>query len=94
MRYFELRFIHIVVETSSDIGKCGFGGRSDTENGYRTAKGGINKDRLNPMYSPHHHLHYNAFYAARNATVQFLIDKGNQHLYNNWNELSLILSMN
>ncbi|XP_052084687.1 von Willebrand factor A domain-containing protein 7-like isoform X2 [Mytilus californianus] len=63
-------------KTSGDIdqGKCGFGGRNDPENGYRTAIGGINKDSLDPKYSPHHHLHYQAFYAARNATVQFLID--------------------
>ncbi|XP_076080108.1 von Willebrand factor A domain-containing protein 7-like [Mytilus galloprovincialis] len=53
-------------------GKCGFGGRDDTENGDRTAKGGINKDRLDPKYSPHHHLHYNAYYGARKATENFL----------------------
>ncbi|VDH93839.1 Hypothetical predicted protein, partial [Mytilus galloprovincialis] len=63
-------------KTNGDFGqgKCGFGGKKDTENGNRTAIGGINKDRLDPKYSPHHHLHYQAFYAARNATVQFLID--------------------
>ncbi|CAC5404391.1 unnamed protein product [Mytilus coruscus] len=63
-------------KTSSDIdkGKCGFGGSSDTQNGQRTAIGGINKDRPDPKYSPHHHLHYQAFFAARKATEQFLID--------------------
>ncbi|VDI29107.1 Hypothetical predicted protein [Mytilus galloprovincialis] len=58
-----------------DQGKCGFGGSTDTENGFRTAKGGINKDRLDYTYSPHHHLHYKAFYSARKATEQFLIDQ-------------------
>ncbi|CAG2248625.1 unnamed protein product [Mytilus edulis] len=58
-----------------DQGKCGFGGSTDTENGFRTAKGGINKDRLDSKYSPHHHLHYKAFYAARRATEQFLVDQ-------------------
>ncbi|XP_052084991.1 von Willebrand factor A domain-containing protein 7-like [Mytilus californianus] len=64
-------------KTSGDIGKgkCGFGGSDDTENGDRTAKGGINKDRLDPKYSPHHHLHYKAFYAARKATELFLRDE-------------------
>ncbi|XP_076080109.1 von Willebrand factor A domain-containing protein 7-like [Mytilus galloprovincialis] len=57
-----------------DQGKCGFGGSTDTENGFRTAKGRINKDRLDSTYSPHHHLHYKAFYAARKATEQFLVD--------------------
>ncbi|VDI79844.1 Hypothetical predicted protein [Mytilus galloprovincialis] len=63
-------------KTSGDIdkGKCGFGGSSDTENGQRTAIGGINKDRPDSKYSPHHHLHYQAFFAARKATEQFLID--------------------
>ncbi|XP_052084364.1 von Willebrand factor A domain-containing protein 7-like [Mytilus californianus] len=63
-------------KTSGDMdkGKCGFGGSSDTENGQRTGTGGINKDRLDPKYSPHHHLHYQAFFAARKATEQFLID--------------------
>ncbi|CAG2240107.1 HDDC3 [Mytilus edulis] len=37
----------LLIETDGDIdkGKCGFGGSSDTENGQRTAVGGINKDR-------------------------------------------------
>ncbi|XP_063436345.1 von Willebrand factor A domain-containing protein 7-like [Mytilus trossulus] len=63
-------------KTSGDIGngKCGFGGSDDTENGYRTANGGINKDRLDPKYSPHHHLHYSAYDAAKKATELFLVD--------------------
>ena len=66
------------VETSGDIGKgkCGFGGSDDTDNGYRTANGGINKDRLDPKYSPHHHLHYSAYNAAKKATELFLVDQG------------------
>lgn len=70
--------VHLIVETNDnfDQGKCGFGGSTDTENGFRTAKGGINKDRLDSTYSPHHYLHYKAFYAARRATEQFLVDRG------------------
>ncbi|XP_071140760.1 uncharacterized protein [Mytilus edulis] len=64
-------------KTSGDIGKgkCGFGGSDDTDNGYRTANGGINKDRLDPKYSPHHHLHYSAYNAAKKATELFLVDQ-------------------
>ncbi|OPL21359.1 hypothetical protein AM593_03731, partial [Mytilus galloprovincialis] len=64
-------------KTSGDIGKgkCGFGGSDDTENGFRTATGGINKDRLDPKYSPHHQLHYSAYTAAKKATELFLVDQ-------------------
>lgn len=57
-------------------GKCGFGGSSDDNNGVTTARGGLNKDQDNPSYSPHHHLHYNAYSAANEATFQFFIDPG------------------
>ena len=57
-------------------GKCGFGGSSDTDNGKRAASGGINKDRLDPEFSPHHFLHIKAFEAARKAAYEFLIDPG------------------
>lgn len=42
----------------------------------KTASGGINKDRLDATYSPHHHLHFKAYLAAEEATFQFLIDPG------------------
>lgn len=78
----------LLIETDGDIdkGKCGFGGSSDTENGQRTAVGGINKDRPDSKYSPHHHLHYQAFFAARKATEQFLIDPGTSILIESTNE--------
>ena len=61
-------------------GKCGYGGSSDTENGLKTASGGINKDRLDPKYSPHHFLHFDAFLNARTASKDFLTDPGkNKH---------------
>ncbi|XP_076072005.1 von Willebrand factor A domain-containing protein 7-like [Mytilus galloprovincialis] len=55
-------------------GKCGFGGSSDTNNGKTTATGGINKDRDYQTYSPHYQLHLKAYFAAVEATFQFLID--------------------
>ncbi|XP_063416206.1 von Willebrand factor A domain-containing protein 7-like [Mytilus trossulus] len=55
-------------------GKCGFGGSSDTNNGETTASGGINKDRDYQTYSPHYQLHLKAYFAAVEATFQFLID--------------------
>lgn len=62
---------------SSDIGKgkCGYGGSEDTENGYRTANGGINKDSSDPKYSPHHYLNLNACDAAKKATELFIVDQ-------------------
>ncbi|XP_071140122.1 von Willebrand factor A domain-containing protein 7-like isoform X2 [Mytilus edulis] len=63
------------VSGDKDKGKCGYGGSVDSENGQTTALGGINKDRPDSTYSPHHYLHYDAFFAARTATVNFLIDE-------------------
>lgn len=84
---------HVTVETNDNFnqGKCGFGGSSDTENGDRTAKGGINKDRLDSTYSPHHHLHYQAFIAARKATEQFLVDQGMFSVYFNIDLFNTVL---
>lgn len=68
-------------------GKCGFGGSSDTNNGETTATGGINKDRDYQTYSPHYQLHLKAYFAAVEATFQFLIDPGITLVVSDWTSL-------
>ena len=56
-------------------GKCSHGGKDDSS---RTsiARCGINKESVEEEYSPHNHLHKDAFRAAVKATKNFLIANG------------------
>ncbi|XP_053328531.1 von Willebrand factor A domain-containing protein 7 [Spea bombifrons] len=52
-------------------GKCSHGGPFDYSSRF-SARGGINKDTNNAIYSPHHFLHTQAAELALRATIQFL----------------------
>ncbi|KAL0973413.1 hypothetical protein UPYG_G00203250 [Umbra pygmaea] len=49
-------------------GKCSHGGLLDVN------QGGINKDSISPLYSPHHYLHEEAAHLATAATLNVLRD--------------------
>lgn len=56
------------------IGKCSHGSQDDTSR-LKSATGGIYKGRSSSVHAPHFHLHYEAFEAAKLATVYFLSDE-------------------
>ncbi|XP_052698330.1 von Willebrand factor A domain-containing protein 7-like isoform X1 [Crassostrea angulata] len=56
------------------IGKCSHGSQDDTSR-LKSATGGIYKGRSSSAHAPHFHLHYEAFEAAKLATVYFLSDE-------------------
>ncbi|KAJ8306799.1 hypothetical protein KUTeg_014883, partial [Tegillarca granosa] len=62
---------------SENHGKCSHGGPQRTSGISSTVTGGINKDTLNPIYSPHFTLHKTAALAAIEHTKYFFIDPTN-----------------
>ncbi|CAF1240754.1 unnamed protein product, partial [Didymodactylos carnosus] len=56
-----------------NVEKCSHGGVLDTSS-YVNAVGGINKDTVSAIYSPHHYLHYDAADLATNQTEKFFND--------------------
>lgn len=68
-------------DPQATAGKCSHGGLED-ESRFFVAKCGINKDTTDKEFSPHYHLHYNAYDAAVEATKQFLIGEGYKHIFN------------
>ncbi|CAG2200871.1 unnamed protein product [Mytilus edulis] len=59
----------------SSTGKCSHGGPDD-DSRKLVARCGINKDSLTPEWSPHFHLHKQAYTAAVQATENFLVANG------------------
>ncbi|CAC5419675.1 unnamed protein product [Mytilus coruscus] len=59
----------------SPTGKCSHGGPDD-DSRELVARCGINKDSITPEWSPHSHLHNQAFTAAVQATENFLVANG------------------
>ncbi|VDI53529.1 Hypothetical predicted protein [Mytilus galloprovincialis] len=59
----------------SSTGKCSHGGPDD-DSRKLVARCGINKDSLTPEWSPHSHLHDQAYSAAVQATENFLVANG------------------
>ncbi|VDI54326.1 Hypothetical predicted protein [Mytilus galloprovincialis] len=59
----------------SPTGKCSHGGPDDDSRKI-VARCGINKDSLTPEWSPHSHLHEQAYTAAIQATENFLVANG------------------
>lgn len=57
-----------------NLGKCSHGGPRGTSGTSSTVTGGINKDTLNPTYSPHFTLHKTAAKAAIEHTKYFFVD--------------------
>ncbi|XP_076081651.1 uncharacterized protein LOC143052491 [Mytilus galloprovincialis] len=64
----------------SSTGKCSHGGPDD-DSRKLVARCGINKDTLTPEWSPHSHLHEQAYKAAVQATDNFLVANGTGVLY-------------
>ncbi|XP_076080064.1 uncharacterized protein LOC143050842 [Mytilus galloprovincialis] len=64
----------------SSTGKCSHGGPDD-DSRKLVARCGINKDSLTPEWSPHSHLHKQAYTAAIQATENFLVANGTGVLY-------------
>jgi hypothetical protein len=62
--------------SAQNSGKCSHGS-SDDASRLKTATGGIYKGRANAAHAPHYHLHAKAFEAAKQATIYFLSDEGN-----------------
>ncbi|CAF4315283.1 unnamed protein product, partial [Adineta steineri] len=56
-----------------NVEKCSHGSVMDTTS-HQVAIGGINKDTMTPLYSPHYHLHFDAAKLAIDATEQFFND--------------------
>lgn len=61
--------------STSSTGKCSHGGPRDSSSTKSAALGGINKDSMDPGYSPHHQLHEKAAEAAIEHTRFFFDDK-------------------
>ncbi|CAG2197407.1 unnamed protein product [Mytilus edulis] len=59
----------------SSTGKCSHGGPDD-DSRKLVARCGINKDSVTPEWSPHSHLHEQAYTAAVQATENFLVANG------------------
>ncbi|XP_063437370.1 uncharacterized protein LOC134718650 [Mytilus trossulus] len=59
----------------SPTGKCSHGGPDD-DSRKLVARCGINKDSVTPEWSPHSHLHEQAYIAAVQATENFLVANG------------------
>ncbi|CAF0768760.1 unnamed protein product [Adineta steineri] len=57
----------------TNVEKCSHGSVMDTTS-HQVAIGGINKDTMTPLYSPHYHLHFDAAKLAIDATEQFFND--------------------
>ncbi|CAG2200870.1 unnamed protein product [Mytilus edulis] len=64
----------------SSTGKCSHGGPDD-DSRKLVARCGINKDSITPEWSPHFHLHEQAYIAAVQATENFLVANGTGVLY-------------
>ncbi|XP_063436302.1 uncharacterized protein LOC134717738 [Mytilus trossulus] len=64
----------------SSTGKCSHGGPDD-DSRKLVARCGINKDSITPAWSPHSHLHNQAYTAAVQATENFLVANGTGVLY-------------
>ncbi|XP_052084587.1 hemicentin-1-like [Mytilus californianus] len=64
----------------SSTGKCSHGGPDD-DSRKLVARCGINKDSITPEWSPHSHLHKQAYTAAVQATENFLVANGTGVLY-------------
>ncbi|XP_062617849.1 uncharacterized protein LOC134279455 [Saccostrea cucullata] len=62
--------------STSRKGKCSHGS-SDDDSRHSTATGGIYKGRSTSAHAPHYHLHFQAFEAAKQASVYFLSDEDN-----------------
>ncbi|CAC5388513.1 unnamed protein product [Mytilus coruscus] len=64
----------------SSTGKCSHGGPDD-DSRKLVARCGINKDSITPEWSPHSHLHKQAYTAAVQATENFLVANETGVLY-------------
>ena len=68
-------YVLLTEAIGATTGKCSHGGKDDSS---RTsiARCGINKESVEEEYSPHNHLHDDAYIAAVKATGNFLIANG------------------